>query len=112
MTRRVVAIPDVLEDAEYVTDAHSLDAGFRSVLAVPMKWLGEAIGGISIGRAQPGRFSSTDVSLLQAFADRTVIAIQNARLFREIEDKSRQLETASQHKSEFLAHMSTNCARR
>ena len=106
MTRRVVAIPDVLEDAEYVTDAHSLGGEFRSVLAVPLKWLGEAIGGISVGRAQPGRFSSTDVSLLQAFADRTVIAIQNVRLFREIEDKSRQLETASQHKSEFLANMS------
>ena len=106
MTRRVVAIPDVLEDAEYVTDAHSPGAGFRSVLAVPLKWLGEAIGGISVGRAQPGRFSSTDVSLLQACADRTVIAIQNVRLFREIEDKSRQLEKASQHKSEFLANMS------
>jgi signal transduction histidine kinase len=69
-------------------------------------WEGKGIGAISIGRDYAGRFSEKDLALLKTFADQAVIAIQNARLFGEIQDKSRQLEIANKHKSEFLANMS------
>ena len=61
---------------------------------------------ISVTRQTPGPFSDKQISLLRTFADQAVIAIENVRLFNEIQDKSRQLEVASQHKSEFLANMS------
>jgi signal transduction histidine kinase len=67
---------------------------------------GEPIGGIAVTRRDPGPFSSDEVQLLRTFADQAVIAIENVRLFKELENKSRQLEVASQHKSEFLANMS------
>ena len=91
LTRRVIAIPDVLEDADYVTDAHSLAGGFRSVLAIPLTWLGKAIGAIAVGRAHPGPFTHTQIALLQTFADRTVIAIENVRLFGALEARTAQL---------------------
>jgi signal transduction histidine kinase len=59
-----------------------------------------------VSRNSPGEFSPETIELLRTFATQSALAIQNARLFREIEDKSRQLEVASQHKSEFLANMS------
>jgi signal transduction histidine kinase len=71
-----------------------------------MLWEQRAIGAIYVGRDEAGPFSTKEIALLQTFADQAVIAIQNARLFREIQDKSRQLEIANQHKSEFLANMS------
>ncbi len=80
--------------------------GFRSALAVPMLRDGEPVGAITVTRREPGRFSENEVALLQTFADQAVIAVENARLFHEIADKSRQLEAASRHKSEFLANMS------
>ena len=64
------------------------------------------MGGLSVYRREPGRFSTEVMNLLQTFATQSVLAIQNARLFREIEDKSQQLEDANRHKSEFLANMS------
>ena len=64
------------------------------------------MGGLSVYRREAGNFSTEVVSLMQTFATQSVFAIQNARLFREIEDKSRQLEVASHYKSEFLANMS------
>jgi signal transduction histidine kinase len=64
------------------------------------------VGGLVVHRQQPGSFSTEVVNLLQTFATQSVLAIQNARLVREIEEKSRQLEAASRHKSEFLANMS------
>jgi two-component system, NtrC family, sensor kinase len=80
--------------------------GYRSAVVVPMLRHDAAIGTISVARREPGGFTDDEITLLQTFADQAVIAIENARLFREIEDKSRQLEAASQHKSEFLANMS------
>jgi signal transduction histidine kinase len=71
-----------------------------------MIWEGKGIGAIFVGREYVGPFSDKDIALLKTFADQAVIAIQNARLFREIQDKSRQLEVANKHKSEFLANMS------
>jgi two-component system, NtrC family, sensor kinase len=81
-------------------------AGYRSLLAVPLVREGHLLGGLTIFRKIPGDFAPEVVDLLQTFATQSALAIQNARLFREIEIKSRQLEVASQHKSEFLANMS------
>ena len=80
--------------------------GVRAIVFAPMMWEGRGIGAIFVGRDHAGPFSDKDIALLRTFADQAVIAIQNARLFREIEDKSRQLEVANQHKSAFLASMS------
>jgi signal transduction histidine kinase len=78
----------------------------KAAIYAPMLWEGKGLGVIWVARDYVGPFSDKDIALLKTFADQAVIAIQNARLFREIQDKSRQLETANQHKSEFLANMS------
>jgi signal transduction histidine kinase len=80
--------------------------GYRSLLAVPLLREGRIMGGFTIYRRTPGSFAPEIVNLLQTFATQSVMAIHNARLFREIEDKSRQIEAANRHKSEFLANMS------
>ena len=80
--------------------------GYRSLLAVPLLRDGRVLGGLAVNRKSVGAFAPEVVKLLQTFAAQSALAIQNARLFREIEVKSRQLEIASQHKSEFLANMS------
>jgi signal transduction histidine kinase len=83
-----------------------IESGIRAILAVPMVSEGRLIGCLGVTRNQPGVFPGETVELLRTFATQSALAIQNARLFREIEEKSRQLEAASQHKSEFLANMS------
>jgi signal transduction histidine kinase len=83
-----------------------LREGMRSLLAVPLVREQRLLGGLVILRREPGAFANDVVGVLQTFATQSVLAIQNARLFRELADKSRQLEVASQHKSEFLANMS------
>jgi signal transduction histidine kinase len=83
-----------------------LGAGYRAVLSVPLLREDQAIGSLSLVRKNPGEFSGEIVELLKTFATQSALALQNARLFREIADKSRQLEAASRHKSEFLANMS------
>ena len=99
-------------DAESVAQDYPLtpelarQIGWRSALFVPLVRDGAGVGCIGILRAESGAFDPKEVALAQTFADQAVIAIQNARLFREIQDKSRQLEIANQHKSEFLANMS------
>jgi signal transduction histidine kinase len=80
--------------------------GYRSALGVPLLFEQRVIGVLVLARKELGSFSPEIVNLLQTFANQSVLAIQNARLFREIADKSRQLEAASRHKSEFLASMS------
>jgi signal transduction histidine kinase len=67
---------------------------------------GAVVGSIVVGRGQPGSFSDKQIALLKTFADQAVIAIENVRLFTELDDKTRQLEVANRHKSEFLANMS------
>jgi len=78
----------------------------RAIVAVPMFHEGGPIGVIWVSRETPGRFSDRQIALLQTFADQAVIAIENVRLFKELESVNRDLAAASQHKSEFLANMS------
>jgi signal transduction histidine kinase len=80
--------------------------GDFSVAWAPMLWKDRGVGSIAVLRRPPRPFAEDEIALLKTFADQAAIAIQNARLFREIEDKSRQLEAANRHKSEFLANMS------
>jgi signal transduction histidine kinase len=81
-------------------------AGNKSVLLAPMLWEGKGVGAIFVGRPVTGPFSEKEIALLKTFADQAAIAIQNAKLFREIQEKSAQLEVANKHKSDFLANMS------
>ena len=81
-------------------------AGFRALLFVPLLGADRIVGALVVRRREPGEFSASTVDLLRTFAAQSVLAIQNARLFHELEEKSRQLEVASQHKSHFLANMS------
>jgi signal transduction histidine kinase len=109
VTRAPVQVTDVLEEREYAatrTRPTLGRLGYRSLLAVPLLREDRIMGGLSIYRRSTGSFSTEIVNLLQTFATQSVLAIQNARLFREIEDESRQIEAANRHKSEFLANMS------
>ena len=83
-----------------------VDAGYRALLSVPLLREDQIIGSLSVNRKAPGEFPPDVVELLRTFATQSALAIQNARLYREIEDKGRQLALASQHKSQFLANMS------
>ena len=89
---------DTLADPEYRGQG-AKKAGFRSIIGVPLLRAGQVIGVIVIYRTEPGGFSERELALLQTFADQAAIAIENVRLFEEIQDKSRQLAEASQHKS-------------
>ena len=103
---KVVHIPDAQTDPEYtMTELISLDP-FRTMLGVPLLREGKPIGVITLTRATVRPFTNQQIQLVRTFADQAVIAIENARLFEEIQDKSRQLAEASQHKSQFLANMS------
>jgi GAF domain-containing protein len=84
----------------------AMRAGFRVRLVVPLVSPNRVVGALVIRRKQAGNFSKETVELLQTFAAHSVLAIQNARLFHEIEEKSRELAEASRHKSQFLANMS------
>jgi signal transduction histidine kinase len=103
---KIIHIPDVLEDKEYTSWDSQRIGGYRSVLGVPLLREGLPIGVIGLTRSNPRAFSEQHIDLLQTFADQAAIAIENVRLFDEIQEKSRQLEEASQHKSQFLANMS------
>ena len=103
---KIVHIPDVLDDKEYTNWDSQKVGGYRSVLGVPLLREGVPIGVIGLTRSRPQSFTEKQIGLLTTFADQAVIAIENVRLFDEIQDKSRQLEVASQHKSQFLANMS------
>jgi len=108
VTREPVQIPDITAVDAYQSRLRDvlLRLGLRAVLAVPLLAEDHIVGSLIVARARPGDFPSDMIDLLKTFATQSALAIQNARLFREIEDKSRQLEVASQHKSEFLANMS------
>jgi len=108
VTAEAVAIKDIVDEGAYQSRVREalIGLGYRSLLAVPFLREGHLLGGLAVNRKDTGEFAPEVIDLLKTFAAQSALAIQNARLFREIEDKSRQLETASQHKSEFLANMS------
>jgi signal transduction histidine kinase len=108
VTRQPVQIPDIAAADSYRGPLRDilLRTGTRALLAIPMQREDELIGGLTVSKKTPGAFAPEVIELLQTFATQSALAIQNARLFREIADKSRLLEAASRHKSEFLANMS------
>jgi signal transduction histidine kinase len=101
-----IHIADVQADPEYTMVEISKSTGFQTILGVPLLRGGNPIGVIILGRKTVRTFTDKQIELATTFADQAVIAIENVRLFEEIQDKSRQLEVASQHKSQFLANMS------
>jgi GAF domain-containing protein len=103
---KIIHIPDVLADPEYDYAEGQKVGGYRSLLGVPLMREGAAIGALVLGRSAPRPFTPQQIELVETFADQAVIAIENVRLFEEIQEKSQQLEVASQHKSQFLANMS------
>jgi signal transduction histidine kinase len=106
LERKPVQVLDVAADPDYSLQEVHRKFGLRTVLAVPMLREGNPVGAIALMRLTVRSFTDRQIELAQTFADQAGIAIENVRLFDEIQDKSRQLEEASQHKSQFLANMS------
>ncbi len=105
-TRQAVQVPDILDEPAYPLRDVMARAGFRALLVIPLLREERIVGALVVRRRAPGEFDQKTVDLLQTFASQSVLAIENARLFQEIQEKGRQLEIASQHKSQFLANMS------
>jgi len=106
--REPIQIPDIAVPGAYESRLRDvlIGAGYRALLSVPLVREDEIIGSLSLTRKLPGEFPTEVVELLRTFATQSALALQNAHLFQEIEEKSRQLEVANRHKSEFLASMS------
>src|SRR5262245_20094553 len=104
--RQPLPIPDLTKRPSNPLRDAAIDAGLRASLIVPLLSSEGPLGTLVLQRRQPGDFSQAVISLMQAFADQSTIALENARLFEEIARKSRDLEIASQHKSQFVANMS------
>jgi len=108
LERRTIEVDDMLAaGAEYPLSVEiARRSGHRTVVVVPLFREGKPFGTILLRRQEVRPFSERELALLRTFGDQAAIALENVRLFREIEDKSRQLEVANKHKSEFLANMS------
>jgi signal transduction histidine kinase len=106
MEAKPIQIADVLADPEYSLDEVQRRGDYRTHLGVPLLREGSPIGVLLLSRKMVRPFDDRHIELVKTFADQAVIAIENVRLLSEIQDKSRQLEIASQHKSQFLANMS------
>ena len=104
---RTVHIPDVRTDPEYTwSEAIERSGGVRTILGVPLIREGVPIGVFNLARTTVRPFTDKQIELVSTFADQAVIAIENVRLFDEIQDKSRQLQLASENKSQFVSSMS------
>jgi signal transduction histidine kinase len=104
--RKPVQIADLSEEPASPVQEILLRAGYRALLAVPLLRPDHVVGALVVRRMTPGLFPKSVIDVFKTFAIQSVLAIQNARLFSEIEEKGRQLEIASKHKSQFLANMS------
>jgi signal transduction histidine kinase len=104
--KKVIYISDITVDPEYSAKGPYDFGGYRTVLCAPLMRAEMAIGVLMVVTYEPRVFTAKQVELVTTFADQAVIAIENVRLFDEIQDKSSQLAEASQHKSQFLANMS------
>src|SRR5262245_9326142 len=113
--RRTIQVADMLAEADEYPESrkNALRSGYRTALGVPLVHAGEAYGVILIRRAEVRPFTERQIELVNIFADQAVIAIENARLFEEVQARTRELaktvedlEIASQHKNQFLANMS------
>jgi signal transduction histidine kinase len=105
LERRTVHVPDVQVDPEYAYAARD-ERPIRTMLAVPMLKGDELVGTITIYRLELKPFTDKQIVLVETFADQAVIAIENVRLFNEIQEKNRQLQQASEHKSQFVSSVS------
>ena len=103
---KTVHIPDVLADPEYTLTEGQKLAGYRTLLAVPLMREGGPVGVLVMARIAQRPFTPKQIELASTFADQAVIAIENVRLFDEIQEKNRQLQQASEHKSQFVSIMS------
>jgi signal transduction histidine kinase len=108
VTGEPVEFRDITDERSYQSRVRDIlvRCGYRSVLTLPLLREGHLLGALAVNRKNAGDFAREVIDLLKTFATQSALAIQNARLFREIEVKSRELEAASRHKSEFLANMS------
>lgn len=109
ITRASVQVTDIADRSQHILPAARpvlTGFGYRSLLALPLLIEESIIGGLVVWRRSEGAFASDTVNLLSTFAVQAAVAIQNAQLFKEVDDKNRALEVASRHKSDFLASMS------
>jgi signal transduction histidine kinase len=104
--RAPVQVADLNDEPHTATTDIMLKAGFRARLIVPLVGAQGAVGALVVRRRVPGEFPKSTIELLQTFAAQSVLAIENANLFHELEKKSVELQLASRHKSQFLANMS------
>ena len=103
---KVVHVPDVLADPDYTFVEAQRLGRYRTLLGVPMLREGRPIGVLTLTRLQVQPFTDKQIELVSTFADQAAIAIENVRMFDEIQDKSRQLALASENKSQFVSSMS------
>jgi signal transduction histidine kinase len=104
--RQPLQVPDITKRPSNPLRDAAIEAGLRAALIVPLLSAETPLGALVLQRRQPGEFTPAVISLMQSFADQSAIALENAHLFEEIAQKSRELEIASQHKSHFVANMS------
>ena len=106
LQRRPMQLADVRQDATLLVLDVIQRAGYRALLTVPLLSADRIVGALVVRRKEPGEFPRSTIDLLETFGAQSVLAIQNARLFHEVEEKSHELQVASEHKSQFLASMS------
>ena len=104
--QKPISIPDLTEGPDYPLKDITLAAGFKSILVVPLIGQDETLGALVLQRREAKDFTANTIGLMQTLADQSALAMNNARLFREVEQKGRELALASEHKSQFFANMS------
>jgi transcriptional regulator with GAF, ATPase, and Fis domain len=104
--RKPIQIADLRDEPTSPINEINIREGYRAVLVIPLLRPDHVVGALVVRRREPGEFPQSTIDLLETFGDQSVVAIQNANLFHEIEEKGKQLAVASQHKSQFLANMS------